>query len=164
LGELLAPAVILTSVQWFLIVMGVLMFYKFDGRAIPLGMRISGGLALAVIMPGLNLICLMIPNCAVLLFPGWFQAGKDAPQGIEATGQKLVLALGQFFVFVVTILPPAIVFGLVMLVGGMMGNPVLILPMAALPAAIIIAAECWGGLILLGRLFERFDLSGETGA
>ncbi|EEF62897.1 ABC transporter permease [Pedosphaera parvula] len=164
LGELLAPTVILTFVHWFLIVMGVLMFYKFDGRAIPLGMRISAGLALAVIMPGLNLICLMIPNCAVLLFPGWFQAGKDAPQGIEATGQRLVLALGQFFVFAVTILPPAIVFGLVMLVGGLMGNPVLILPVAAIPAAILIAAECWGGLLLLGRLFERYDLSGETGA
>ena len=39
-----------------------------------------------MLLPALNLISLLIPNAAVLLFPAWFQPGKDSPQGIEATG------------------------------------------------------------------------------
>src|SRR5947209_2672424 len=38
----------------------------------------------------LNLISLVIPNVAVLLFPSWLQGSKDSPQGIEATGQRLI--------------------------------------------------------------------------
>ena len=98
LGELLGPAVILTGVQWLLIILCAGLFYQFGDQAIPLNARLAIGSGLAMIAPVLNLVTLIIPNATVLLFPGWFQTGKDAPQGIEATGSRLIFALGQLLV------------------------------------------------------------------
>ena len=55
-------------------------------------------LGAAVLLPVLDVLLLLIPNAAVLLFPSWIQTGKDSPRGIEATGQRLIFALGQLLV------------------------------------------------------------------
>ena len=52
----------------------------------------------AVVLPVLDFLLLLIPNAAVLLFPSWIQTGKDSPRGIEATGQRLIFAVGQLLV------------------------------------------------------------------
>jgi len=41
-------------------------------------------------------------------------------------------------------------------------GPIMPLPFAALAAALIVAVEAWLGVLLLGRLFERFDVTEET--
>jgi hypothetical protein len=105
---------------------------------------------------------LLIPNAAVLLFPAWFQAGKDAPQGIEATGQRLIFALGQFLAFALALLPAGVVFAVVFLViAQFFGAPLLAVPVASLAATVVLVIEAAAGLFLLGKLFERFDLSAE---
>jgi ABC-2 type transport system permease protein len=161
LGELMTPALILTCVHWFLIMLGAVFLYKFGGTTISLGLRISLACSLAVIVPGLNLISLVIPNAAVLLFPGWFQTGKDAPQGIEATGQRLIFALGQLFVFILALVPAIIAFAAAYWVLNLFVSYLLVLPAASLAAAVILGIEAGFGMILLGKLFERFDLSTE---
>ena len=85
------------------------MLHQFGSNVIPLEARLSVAFSAAIVLPALNLVTMTIPNAAVLLFPGWFQTGKEGPQGIEATGQRLFLALGQFFVFIVALVPAAIV-------------------------------------------------------
>ena len=67
-------------------------------------------LGAAVALPLLDLLLLLIPNAAVLLFPSWIQTGKDSPRGIEATGQRLVFALGQLLVLALALLPAAAAF------------------------------------------------------
>src|SRR5262249_28183519 len=92
LGELLAPAVILTAVQWLLVIVAAGLTANL-GQPVPLPLRLAVGVGLAIIAPMLNLLVLIIPNAAVLMFPGWFQTGKEAPQGIEVMGQRLIFAL-----------------------------------------------------------------------
>ncbi len=164
LGEILAPAVILTGVQWLLLILAVIC-------GVPLARgESSGGLVLAlgagagVVLPMLNLISLVIPNAAVLLFPSWFQTGKDAPRGIEATGQRLIFAIGQFLAFIVALIPAAgVCAGLFFLVKYLTTAALAVL-VASVAAALVLALEAGLGLMLLGWLFERFDVSAEQTA
>jgi hypothetical protein len=162
LGEILAPAVILTAIQWLLLLVTVVCAGQLVAGKISGVLVLAISFGLATLLPALNLISLLIPNAAVLLFPAWFQAGKDAPQGIEATGQRLIFALGQFLAFVIALLPAGVVFAVVFLViAQFFGAPLLAVPVASLAATVVLVIEAAAGLFLLGKLFERFDLSAE---
>ena len=163
LGEILAPAVILTAIHWLLLVVAMLCAGPLAHEKLSTAMLLAIGAGAAMLFPALNLISLLIPNAAVLLFPAWFQAGKDAPQGIEATGQRLIFALGQFLAFALSLVPAGASFGVVyFLIARLFDAPVLAIPLAALAATVILGVEAVVGLLLLGRLFERFDLSKEA--
>jgi cytochrome b subunit of formate dehydrogenase len=105
---------------------------------------------------------LIIPNTAVLMFPGWFRAGKDAPRGIEATGQRLIFSIGQLAVFMVCIVPAAIIFATIFVLSNFLVTPIFSVPTAAAAAALIMAVEVWLGVMFLGRLFEKFDISSDA--
>ena len=160
LGEILAPVIILTSVQWLLLLVAAACFGQTDsGLSGVLIVAISVGAA--IMLPMFNMISLVIPNAAVLLFPGWFQTGKEAPQGIEATGQRLIFALGQFLALLVALIPAGVVFaGLFFLVQYAAGV-VLAVPVASAAATVVLVVEAGLGVMLLGRLFERLDISAE---
>lgn len=164
LGQILAPAVILTGVQWLLLIVGVVCIAPFARETISTALVLALGAGAAVVVPMLNLISLVIPNAAVLLFPSWFQTGKDAPQGIEATGQRLIFALGQFFAFIIALLPAAAAFTGFFFLTKFLTGAVLAVPVASVAAALVLALEAGLGVMLLGWLFERFDLSAEQTA
>jgi ABC-2 type transport system permease protein len=162
LGELLAPAIILTGVQWLLLLLAAGLTSRLGDKVdVDWGLRLSLASGLAVIAPFVNLVTLIIPNAAVLLLPGWFQAGKDSPQGIEATGQRLIFALGQMVVFALALVPVAFVFMLVYFPSSFVVGGYFAVPIAAVAAALILAVEIGLGILWLGRLFDRFDLSSE---
>src|SRR4029077_7045167 len=127
LGELLAPAAILTGVQWLLLIFASHVLSEIPHLTFGLAVAIVFGAAL--LLPPLNLMLLLIPNAGVLLFPAWFQTGKEGPQGIEATGQRLIMLLGQLVVVVVTLIPAVGVFLMVFFIGKMfIGPQAIILP------------------------------------
>ncbi|MGH7973614.1 MAG: putative ABC exporter domain-containing protein, partial [Limisphaerales bacterium] len=163
LGEMLAPAVILTAIQWCLVIFSAGLFSHSNERFLAGAGSLSIGLGAAMLVPALNFIILLIPNAAVLIFPAWFLPGKEAAHGIEATGQRIIFMLGQLLVFLLTLIPPAIGFALVFL--GMRyflaANLVVAIPIASFAAAVVLAGEGALGLSLLGHFFERFDLSSE---
>ena len=163
LGEILAPAAILTGTQWLLLLIAAGCFLQTDTGLS--GMLIVVlALGAAVLLPLFNLISLVIPNAAVLLFPAWFQTGKDAPQGIEATGQRLIFALGQFFALLAALLPPGAVFAGLFFLVKYATSVILAVPVAAAAAAVVLAIEAGLGIMLLGWLFERLDISAEPAA
>ncbi len=169
LGELLAPAAILTGLQWLLIVLSVCLSASFAkdneiGLIMAREWSLAVGLSVAIVAPGLNMVCLLIPNAAVLSFPGWFHTGRDAPQGIEATGQRLIFALGQLVVLVVALVPAGIAFAAVYFVGRIFMGNFAAVPVGSLAAALVLAGEAAAGVMLLGKLFERLDLSAESGS
>jgi hypothetical protein len=159
LGEILAPVVVLAAFQWLLLVLGVTLVFYLPGKQAALLLAIA--LGAAVLLPVLDVLLLLIPNAAVLLFPSWIQTGRDSPRGIEATGQRLVFAVGQLLVLVVVLLPAAIAFGGVFFLLKLALGYAAAVPFAALVAAIILAVEAGFGVMLLGKLFERFDVSEE---
>ncbi len=160
LGELLGPALILTGIQWFLLII-LVGFFPFP----EIGGVLKEGIAIgaAIVMPPINLITLQIPNASVLLFPAWFLPGKGVSHGIEVTGQRLIFLLGQFFVFLIALLPAAGIFaGVFFLLYSMLGLAALfVIPIASCAAAAILLAEAAGGILLLGWLFQRFDVAAE---
>jgi len=117
--------------------------------------------AMALLLPLLDCLTLLIPNAAVLLFPAWFQAGKEGTQGIEAMGQRIILMLGQVLVFAVTLVPVAIVFGAVLFLLNLVLSFGLAIPLASVAAAMVLGVEIALGVRLLGWLFERFDVADD---
>jgi ABC-2 type transport system permease protein len=161
LGELLAPVVILTAAQWLVLVLATGLVLGAHGLSDgPLPPAIAVGAAM--LLPVIDLLLLLIPNVAVLLFPSWIQTGRDAPRGVEATGQRLILFLGQFIVFLVAMSPATAVFLLVFFLVKLVLGPAAAVPLASLAAAAMLAAEGALGVWLAGRLFERLDVSAET--
>ena len=162
LGELLAPALILAVLQWSLLLLAAVLMQDFPPNH-PLSIIEKAAIVFgaAVLMPFLNLISLLIPNAAVLLFPGWFQVGKDAPHGIEAMGQRIIFVLGQMVVFVLGLVPAAIGFSIGFFPLMLATNVFAAIPVGACGAAIALAVESAIALLLLGKWFENFDISSE---
>jgi hypothetical protein len=159
LGEILAPVAVLVVLQWLLLLIGAGLLIYLPGKQAVLFLAIA--LGAAFLLPVLDLIVLLIPNAAVLLFPSWIQTGKDGPRGIEATGQRLIFAVGQLFVLLLALLPAALAFvGVLFLLKLALGYAAAV-PCAALAATVILAVEAGFGVMLLGKLFERFDVSEE---
>ena len=167
LGELLAPAVILTGVEWVLIVLAATLLSGSDPLSIHWRGHIGWGLAAAVLCPTFNLVSLLIPNAAALLLPAWF-ATPNTPgaatnsRGIEVMGQRLLFLLAQIVALALALVPAGLVFFLVYVLAA---KPYLpepaAAPLAACAATLVFAAEAAGGLALLGRWFENYDVSEE---
>jgi Putative ABC exporter len=159
LGEILAPVVVLILFQWLLLLIGGGLIFYLPGKLKALSLAIAAGAA--VLLPVLDVLLLLIPNAAVLLFPSWIQTGKDSPRGIEATGQRLIFAVGQMLVLLLALVPAALAFaGVFLLLKFALGLAAAI-PFASLAAAVILAVEAGFGVMLLGKLFERFDVTEE---
>ena len=87
--------------------------------------------------------------------------GPGQPRGIETTGQRLIFALGQMLVLLVALLPAAAAFvGVFFLLNFTLG-PAVAVPAAALAATLVLAAEAGLGVMLLGKLWQRFDVTEE---
>jgi hypothetical protein len=165
LGEMLAPAAILASVQWLLIgiALALLAADATPGPlAGPLSVKVGVAVAAAMLLPVMNVISLLLINAAVLAFPAWLQSGRESPQGIEATGQRLIYALGQFLAFTLAVAPVAGVFAAVLFVSHLAVGLAVSLLLAASVATVLLALEAALGVMLVGRLFERFDLSADA--
>jgi hypothetical protein len=161
LGELLAPAAILTCIQWLLLMVILGLFWQTRGLGLGHPERLSLGFGAALILPLLNLMLLEIPNAAALAFPAWFQSGRGGVQGIEATGQRIIFALGQLVGICVALIPAAALFAGVFFAGRLLFTLAISILLASMAAAVVLAAEAALGIVLLGWLFNRFDVSAE---
>jgi hypothetical protein len=164
LGELLAPVVALTCIQWLLLIMALGLVPKMPGVGLGWPFRLGLGSGAALILPLLNLILFQVPNAAALAFPAWFQATKGGAQGIEAMGQRILFMFGQIFVFLLALIPPAALGAGVFFLAKLLLPTALAIPLASLAAALVLAVEAALGVMLLGWLFDRFDVSAEQTA
>ena len=71
--------------------------------------------------------------------------------------------LGQLLVFLVALIPAAALFAGVFFPVKMLLGRAAAIPLAAIAAAVVLAVEAALGVMLLGWLFERFDVSAENG-
>ena len=162
LGEILAPVALLTGVQWILLALAATSFSApRSGLPAPLADLLGWGLGLGLLVPALNANSLLLMNAGVLLFPAWVRIGPGRAEGFEAMGQRMVFMLAQLVGLLLLLLLPAAVFAGLYL-AGRLWLPVLVLaPLAAGAATLVLAAEAVAGLLVLGSLFERLDLSDE---
>lgn len=164
LGEVLAPAAILAFVQWILIAVFLVGSPSHIDRAqLAFGMKLSGCIAAAIIFPCLDLVAILLQNTGALLLPAWFQFDKTTPRGIETMGQQLILIFGQVLALALCLVPAAIAFALVFFLGQYVVGIGVGIVLGALAGAVMMAVEVAIAVRLLGRVFERFDLSAEMG-
>lgn len=160
LGELLAPALALTLLQWLMIGLALAAFPEGSGRAaLPFASKLSVAIAAAVLAPVFNLTLLLLHNGSALLFPAWVQLGPRGAQGFEAMGQRMLLMLLHLTGLLVALLVPAVIGVAVFLVGRWLVAWPIALPVAAVAAALVLGVEWALGLKLLGDRFERMDIT-----
>ena len=71
---------------------------------------------------------------------------------------------GQLLVFVLALIAPAAIGAGVFFLAKMLLGTALAIPLASVAAAIVLAVEAALGILLLGWLFKRFDVSAELTA
>lgn len=165
LGEILAPTVLLAGVQWLLLLVFLLASpAKIGMQELDFGMKLSGCIAAALVLPCLDLIAVLLQNTGVLLLPAWFQFDKTAPRGIETMGQQLILIFGQMLALAIALIPAAAAFAGIVIIGHFVLPTGLAIVLASIAAAIVMCLEAALAIRVLGGVFERFDLSAELTA
>jgi hypothetical protein len=158
-GELLAPIAILTSIQWLLLIVSATLLKQSPDLNRPITVSVACGAG--IIFPMLNAVAFLIPNGAVLLFPEWFHTARESTHGIEITGQRLIFMIGHLTAFIVTLIPAAVSFVLAFAICKAFLGVNLAIPLASIAASAVLGIEAFAGVLVLGRLFERLDLSSE---
>jgi hypothetical protein len=158
IGELMAPAFVLSVGVWFLIAVAFALSPSWDaGPGDALG-RALLAISAALLAPLLIAGQLIVQNAAVVLFPGWIATGGARARGIEAMGQNMLMFAGTLLALVVGVLPAtAVAGGLGFLLYTLIGWPG-VLPATILFAAVLIV-EAGVVLVWLGRVLERTDPS-----
>jgi ABC-2 type transport system permease protein len=164
LGEMLAPIVLLTAVEWLVLaVLGVSFGALTRSFAYTILFTILGAAGVGLLVPPLVGLMMAIPFAATLYFPGWMSAVGQAGGGVEVMGQRLIYAGGYVLVLVVTLLPAALAAAAsYFVVQWLAGVQAIALLAGAAAGAAVLASEFAGVIWWLGGRYDRFDLSRET--
>jgi hypothetical protein len=162
LGELLTPAAILSGVLWLALLTFALAFHPTQAAFAWLTpqLRLVAGLAIATVVPAVVTLQLLVPSAAALVFPAWFQASRSRG-GPEVAGQRMIFFFAQLLTIALALLPAtALAAALIFILQWFTGAPFAVM-VATIAVLVILAGEIWCGLWLLGRRFEKLDLSAE---
>lgn len=155
-GMILAPAAVLTVVQWALVAVAAAALGPMLVDRVGPAALAAYALAAALALPAVTLVMLVIQNAFAVLFPAWMP-GPKAARGPEAMGLGILQMLASFLALGLALAPAA---GLG-LVAALLASP-LGAPAAALAGAAVLAAVVAGEVHLatagLGRAFDRLDV------
>ncbi|MBI2498325.1 MAG: hypothetical protein HYV75_10590, partial [Opitutae bacterium] len=117
LGQLLSPMLLLTFLEWFLLLSFVLAAAAARKKIAALILLGAGGMGgVTLVVPPLVGLLLCLPYAGVLYFPAWAAASSPPTGGgggIELLGQRLIFMLGYLMVLVVALLPATVTGSLV---------------------------------------------------
>jgi hypothetical protein len=114
-------------------------------------------LAALLVAPGIVLIQLLMQNALAVMFPSWASIGTR-PQGIDVTGQRMLLMLGTLLALAVALVPAAIVGAVAALGVSMVAGWVPVILPGALAAATLLG-EAFLASEAVGAIFDRTDVS-----
>jgi len=155
-AEVAASTLVLTIIQFSLLLLGYLAFLGDQLMEPDLRQRTLLLLAAVIFLPAVNLLGMLIQNGTALLYPAWVRLGSGGPGGVEALGQNvLMMVVYVALLSVLLLLPLAIGGGAFLLLRGAIHE------WAAVPATVLIlgtmAFEAALLVDWLGRIFERTD-------
>ncbi len=132
-----------------------------DSLVVPWPILLGVPVALLTVGPGLIMLLAILPVAAALLFPAWMQSTKDGPgPGLEATGQRVILAVAQLITLSVSLIPVALVsVGMFWL--GLLVSPWVAFVLAGAGGAAILYAEIAVAIVFLGKAYDAIDVSQE---
>jgi hypothetical protein len=156
-GEILWPAGVVTVGAWILGTVSLALSASMVSSA-NVSARLAIGSAALVFVPALVLAQYTIHNAAALTFPAWIPADGSRPRGVDALGQRLILFGGTFLILLVSLLPAAIVGGLIWLVFYRFAGVWVVVPVSAI-AALIVFIEVFLATEALGPAYESLDMT-----
>jgi hypothetical protein len=160
LGQLLTPVTMLVPAQWLLLLTGALAFGGARGiEWLTPGLLLAIGIAALLLAPAICMLMLCVPFAGLLLFPGWSAGGRGG--GVDVMGQRLIFGGVYLFTLAVSLLPAAVVSGLLLFVLRTFGGLPLAVGVAALGASAVLGVEVMLLVRWLGVRVERFDVSTE---
>jgi hypothetical protein len=155
-GELAWPGLLLTAVAWAMIVVAVGLSHTVF-ESVAFGVRVSVGVASAVLAPALVFAQLAIHNGVALVFPAWVPLGNQRPRGLDAMGQRLIVLGGTWLLLLVMLVPGALAGGVVwFLLRRLLGTAAMIL--AAISCTAVVAAEVLVATEALGPAYDSLDI------
>ena len=156
LAEAAASTLMLTVVQFSLLILTYLAFLGNTSMVPDLEERTLLLLILLVCLPAVNLLGMLIQNGAALLFPAWVRLGSGRTGGVEALGQNILMMIAFVALLAVTlVLPLALGAGAFLLLRSLLSDWA-VLPALAL-VLLAIGFEAALGVEGLGRVFEHTD-------
>ena len=164
LGEMLAPIVLITAIEWLLLAVLAVAAATLSGE---IGFTVlSSGLgviAVGLLVPPVVGLMTGISFAATLYFPSWMSAVGQAGGGLDAMGQRMIFAGGYVVVLASALLPAALVAAVpYLIVLWMTGLQVDALSAGAVAVSLILFGEFAAVVWWLGGRYERFDLSAEV--
>ena len=161
LGQLFTQAALGALVQWAALLLAATGLIGLTGvMESRVGEIFAGCFAVALLALPFNLAMMIIPAGTLLLWPGWFKSGPQAA-GFESAGLRIILMLGQMLAMGFALIVPALAAGAVWFATRFFHADAWWMPLAGAAAALVLAGEAWLGILGLGALFERFDVSAE---
>lgn len=157
-GSLLPPLAVLTLAQWGLLpfaAAGVVAAWEAGGRDVPV---LPMALVAAIGGPAVTLALLTIQNGMAILLPAWSGAG-ERPRGPEAVGMNLLASIGSLVALAVAAIPAAAVAFVVGIAAGLVAGAGVAAVAATVAGAAVIALEAHAATALLGRAFERMEVT-----
>lgn len=116
---------------------------------------VGGVVAAPLLLLGLNGTTFLIHNALALLFPGWVKLGEHGAGGIEAMGQSLLTMMVVVLCLALAVLLPAATSAALFF--ALRGHLVVAVAVAGAAAGVVLGAQCYGLIALLGGAFERVE-------
>ena len=147
-----APAAIMLIL---LVLSGTLALGLMQHSLPPVAYLVGGVLGGPVLLFGLNLANFTIHNGIALLFPAWVRTGEAGTAGVETIGQGvLTVVITSFLLLLLSLIPVAVGAGLFLYWRPL---PMVAVAFSAIAAGVILGAEAFGLMHLLGRSLERLE-------
>lgn len=163
-GEVTAPIVLLGAVVWICLGAGFLVLAAAHTGVRTVGERLVILFALLPTTTAILGLLVLVQNAAVLLFPGWLAVGRNRPVGLEAAGQRILLATGGLVALALGLAPAIIVGGFVGAAVRVAGADVVwTAALGAVAGAVVVGFEGMLAIHLLGGVFDRMEPGQEAG-
>jgi ABC-2 type transport system permease protein len=163
-AELAAPLVVITALEVLFAGCGSLLL-QLSGTTERFG-RLAATPEFAVTVLVLTLpVCamlLLIRNAVPLYFPAWSLRPADDVRSFVNVGQRIVVLFANLFALFIALIPASIVFlPTAFIAYKFFSASAVFVPVATVPAAMVICIEVWFGIKLLGARFDAMDVSNE---
>ena len=164
LGEMLAPIVLITAIEWLLLaVLGVAtatLAGNYASTILPSGL---GLLEAGLLVPPVVGLMNAIPFAATLYFPSWMSTVGQGGGGVDVLGQRMLFAGGYLLVLAAALLPAALAAaGPYFVVLAVADSRAAALLAGAVAASLVLFGELAGMVTWLGRRYEQIDISEEA--
>ena len=155
LAEIVGTAAPAAMMQILLVLSGMLALNLMPSGAPPVAYMAGGVIGGPVLLFGLNLANFTIHNGMALLFPAWVRTGETGAAGVETIGQGvLTVVITSLLLLILSVIPVAVGAGLFFYWRPL---PMVAVAFATLAGGVILAAESFGLMHLLGKSLERLE-------